>query len=149
MVSDEELSAAVEDARKALAGRGYATDVTPEEVRRWFEIPFPGADIKLDQLVKHRWLVVHELVEVEEAKREGWMPTADPERNRRESYARHLTATEIELDLAMRAGDRGHVEWRVDHIADWMADPLNPADQMARSEALESRVREWLRSRGA
>lgn len=146
--SRERFEAAVAEARALLARRGYAVRGDPEELMAWLRTETPYPNPSPADLLDTPLLVVHELVEIEEAKRMGLRITNDViVRNLERINDAHLRAAEVELDVAMREGEEEYVRSRALDLAGWCEDPLLTASQRRAYEAFLDRVEAWLRDR--
>jgi len=120
----EELREAVDAARRLLKAQGRECSTTPAELKAWFEAETPYDDISLEEVLRNPYLVVHELVEVEEVRRKGLVLGKRTIVDNLEGVDEaHLVATRLELRCAYAEGDSGHIRSRIPDIVAWMDDP--------------------------
>ncbi len=105
-----------------------ADDVTPQELLEYFSGDTPSDDkTTISDVIKHRWLLLHELVELKHLKLRGF---AISHRlvwdNYQEVLEAHIAATAIELKMASQHGDQEWASKRVELIPSWLEDPDMP-----------------------
>ena len=119
-----ELRDAVDAAKRLLKAQGRECSTTPAELTAWFEAETPYDDVSLEEVLKNPYLVVHELVEIEEVRRKGLVigkrTIVD---NLEKVDEAHLVATRLELECAYAQGDSGHIRSRIPDIVAWLDDP--------------------------
>ncbi len=146
--SRERFETAVAAGNALLARHGFPQRGTAEELSAWLrtDTPYPNPDPS--DLLDTPFLVVHEIVEIDEAKRRGLRITRDVIlRNMEAINDAHLTAAEAELRIAASEGDRGHVTSRLADLRSWCEDPLLTSAQRERYLAFRDRVADWLAKR--
>ncbi|MBN1329731.1 MAG: hypothetical protein JXA54_09685 [Candidatus Heimdallarchaeota archaeon] len=105
-----------------------------QELQAYFEGEAPSGDsITLDMVLQSKWLIIHELIEITELKKQGFTISSElllkcPE----EVFNAHLIATEWELDLATKEGDHKWVQQRLKDIQNWLEDPSLKIEFFAR-----------------
>lgn len=130
-----------------LARCGYAYRGTASELRTWLQTDTPYPNPAPADLLDTTFLVVHEIVEIAEAKRMGLRITEDViVRNMEKINDAHLVAAEVELRVAASERDVRYVEARLVDLTSWCEDPLLTDAQRAAYESLRSRVRRWLQT---
>jgi hypothetical protein len=140
---------AFNDAQKLLNDCSYSFDVTVRDLKEYSRADtfYPSA-ISWNQILQNRLIVVHEIVEIAELKRMGLRITRDViVRNIEHVYHAHLKATEIELEIAIAAGDYDHIAERLNVIDDWNNDPMVPASLKKDYERLSIRAKQLLSGR--
>jgi competence protein ComEA len=144
-MAEADVETAVSKARQALAENGYACSVSPEDLRKYFEADTPYEGPSLEEIIKNDFLVIHELVEIDEIMRKGLKLTKDVIlANMDTIYEVHLKAAEVELEMAYRAGDLDHIRSRLQDIRNWLEDPLLPAPLTETCEKLYRKVNGYL-----
>ncbi|HII41493.1 MAG TPA: hypothetical protein HA326_09820 [Thermoplasmata archaeon] len=142
----ERFEAAVAEGNALLTRYGYPQRGTAEELSAWLhtDTPYPNPDPA--DLLGVPFLVVHEIVEIDETKRRGLRITQDViVRNMEIINDAHLTAAEIELRIAAAERKLPYVASRFADLESWCEDPLLTEDQKARYESFRERVSGWLR----
>ena len=115
----------IKNAKEILEKYGYICDVSVEDLKKYFEADTIYSDIRLDEVLKHPLLLIHEIVEINEVKRMGLKLTKDVIiKNHEVVDEAHLTAAEIELEIAKEIGDYKHIKYRLKHVRSWCEDPL-------------------------
>ena len=115
------------EAMDILKRHGFHPSTRKEELVTWFECDTPNPDIGLDIVMRNRYLLVHELVEIDEVKRKGLKLTKDVIiKNPAIVDAAHLRAAEVEIEIAEKERDYSHIQWRYSHIKGWSEDPNVP-----------------------
>ncbi|HUV61662.1 MAG TPA: hypothetical protein VMW71_05790 [Thermoplasmata archaeon] len=124
MTKSSEVNLAVEEAKQLLSDHGYNCTATAEDLQRWFEADTPfDEDFGLDEVLKNRLIVVHELVEIENVKRMGLTLTKDViVKNLEKVDNAHMIAAEVELRLAASMKDVKHLRDRLENIRMWSED---------------------------
>ncbi len=144
----ERFDAAVARGNALLARHGFMQRRTADELRAWLQTDTPYPNPDPGDLLDSRFLVVHEIVEIDEAKRRGLRITQDViVRNMETINDAHLTAAVVELRLAAAEGDLAHVESRFADLESWCEDPLLTASQRRAYLEFRERVSRWLERR--
>lgn len=136
---------AVAEGNTLLARHGYPERGTAEDLEAWLrtDTPYPNPDPA--DLLDSPFLVVHEIVEISEAKRRGLRITKDViVRNMETINDAHLAASEAELRIAAATGQVEYVESRSADLESWCEDPLLTPSQRAAYGAFRDRVATWL-----
>lgn len=137
----------IREAAERLRGFGYESKlISPREFYDYMTGETPTGDITtLEDVLANEYLIIHEVVEISELKRMG-VPI-----NKRtvvefhpRVYEAHLTATEYELDYAVRKGDYAWLKNRLDLAKSWLADEYMPKELIPRYMALIRRFSEHL-----
>ena len=139
------FEAAVGAGNALLARSGFRERGRADELEAWLQTdtPYPNPDPA--DLLDSPFLVVHEIVEIAEAKRMGLRITKDViVRNMEAINDAHLVAAEAELAIAAAEGDVAYVDSRNADLRSWCDDPLLTASQKAAYEALRDRIGTWL-----
>ncbi len=135
-------------AGNALLGRhGFEQRGTAAELEAWLQTDTPYPNPEPSDLLDTPYLVVHEIVEIDSAKRFGLTITkAVIVRNLAAINDAHLEATKVELRIAAAEGDRGYVESRFADLLAWCDDPLLTQAQRRVYATFRDRVARWLES---
>ncbi|TFG12532.1 hypothetical protein EU537_08905 [Candidatus Thorarchaeota archaeon] len=101
-----------------------ADDVAPQELVEYFSAPTPTEDTTtLHDVVSHRWLFLHEMVELKHLKLKGYEISSSLVWDHEEAVlGAHVAATAVELKLALKHDDREWVRKRVKLIPSWLED---------------------------
>lgn len=137
----ERFEAAVATGNGLLAKHGYAERGTAEELEAWLrtDTPYPNPDP--GDLLGSPYLVVHEIVEIAEAKRRGLGITKDVIVRHMETINdAHLVAAKAELRIAAAEGALDHVRSRFADLRTWCEDPLLTPVQRGAYEAFRTQV---------
>lgn len=114
----------MDEAKALLSQHGITCSVSLGDLKDYFEADTPYPDSSLDEVLSNRFLVVHELVEIDEVKRMGLQITKDViVKHLNEVDDAHLKATRIELMLAAEQRDIEHLKSRYQDIQRWSVDP--------------------------
>lgn len=137
-MDESQLERAVQQARDALADTGYLANAELGELHAYFEAETIQDDvITMDEVFRNPFLLMHELVEITEIKRQGLELRRDViVENSEIVYDSHMKAAEIELRLAEKAGNREHLRRRLKDVRNWCEDPLLPLPWKHRCEEL-------------
>ncbi len=128
-----------------LARHGFAARGTAGELRDWLQTDTPYPNPEPDDLLNSPFLVVHEIVEIDEAKRRGLRITKDViVRNMETINDAHLAAAQVELRIAAAEGAVAYVESRLADLRGWCEDPLLTLAQRSAHEAFRDRVARWV-----
>lgn len=104
---------------------GYPIEeIYAQELIDYFEGEAPSGDTTtLDDILQSKWLLIHEIIELNELKKMGFKISADLLFSESAKvYQAHLTATEWELTLAFEAKDFSWIATRLIHIKSWLED---------------------------
>ncbi len=146
------FEAAVAAGIALLERHGFPQRGTAAELEAWLQTDTPYPNPEPDDLLDSPFLVVHEIVEIDAAKRRGLTITKDViVRNMVAINDAHLEAAEVEFRIAAAEGDRRYVEGRFADLRAWCDDPLLTEDQRRAYSAFYDRVARWLeaQTRGA
>lgn len=134
-------------AKKQLAKLEYVCKITTDNLIRYFQTDTFYQDLDLSDILKNRWLVIHELVEIQEIKRMRIRITKKfgLKYNDRIDKA-HIIATEMEIEAAGLSGDIEHIRKRFRNIKGWLDDPSTPSDDKKRIRILYLKVKQILKN---
>lgn len=139
------LEAAVAEGNALLARHGFRYRGRAEELEAWLHTDTPYPNPEPADLLESRYLVVHEIVEIAEAKRMGLRITRDViVRNMEAINDAHLVAAQAELRIAAAEGDLSYVRSRFEDLRHWCEDPLLAPRQKGAYEAFRDRVATWV-----
>ena len=128
-----------------LARHGHPARGTAEDLRAWLRTDTPYPNPEPGDLLASPFLVVHEIVEIAEAKRRGLRITRDVIiRNMVTINDAHLVAAQAEFDIARKEGDTAHLALRFADLRSWCEDPLLTPVQKAAYERFRDIVQGWL-----
>jgi hypothetical protein len=145
MVSMKEVEAAVDSAKGMLSESGIDLDVTADQLWEYFETDLPVPDISLGDVILNPFLVVHELVEIDEVLKMGLAITKYViVRNPEKVDDAHLTAARIELMVAERFRATEHIRDRIGNIEKWTVDETLSEDRKTEYRRLLADAREAL-----
>ena len=101
------------------------TVIQAEELIAYFEGDAPSGDnTTLDIVLQSKWLLIHELVEINELKQQGFTISSDLlVSNPVEVFQAHLVATEWEFQLATKNDATEWIQKRLLDIRSWLEDP--------------------------
>ena len=118
----------VNNAKQTLKKYNLDVDVTPEDLISYFQATlFEEDTISLNDILENTFLLIHELVEINELKKRGLRITKDVIiKNVDTVYEAHLIATNVELSVAYDSGALQYIEDRMKDIKSWLEDPLLP-----------------------
>lgn len=123
MASDEQIGEAVDHAKGLLRKDGIICNTSVADLKAWFEADTPFEDSCLDDIIGNPFLVIHELVEIDEVLKKGLQigkrTIVD---NLEKVDEAHLKAATIELWIAFTLGDREHISSRLPDIKRWIED---------------------------
>jgi len=99
--------------------------VKAEELISYFEGDAPSGDTTtLQQVLKTKWLLIHEIVEISELKKMDFRISFDLLiSNPTEVFQAHLVATEWEFHLAKKEGANIWIRKRLKNVKSWLNDP--------------------------
>jgi len=146
MVRSPEVDQAVGEAKQLLRDHGYDCNTTAEDLVRWFEADTPFDEgFGLDEVLKDRLILVHELVEIENVKEKGIALTRDViVKNLENVDDAHMIATEIELSLAASMKDVEHLRDRLENIRMWSEDDTVTPENKEKYRRMHSETLEFL-----
>ncbi|MHA1127228.1 MAG: hypothetical protein ACTSO7_17890 [Candidatus Heimdallarchaeota archaeon] len=124
--SNEELQEKIDSVKRILQENNYAIgDIFASELIAYFEGEAPSGDvISLQDILNSSWLLIHELVEINELKKKGLEISSKLLFTHSEVvFETHLIATEWELKLAAKGDDLDHVKNRIKDVKTWLEDP--------------------------
>lgn len=123
MASNEQIREAVDQAKSLLRKHDLICTTSIADLKAWFEAETPFENSNLDEVIRNRFFVIHELVEIEEVRKMGLQigkrTIVD---NLDKVDVAHLRATRVELMVALSLGDREHIAGRLPDIEMWIAD---------------------------
>ena len=141
MPADARVEAALAEGLNTLRSHGHFCDVSVQDFRRWFRAETPYPDITMEDVVRNPFLVVHEIVEIDEVKKNGLGLEKDVIINNLERVDRaHLKAAKIEIDVALAARNRKHISERLKDIRAWSKDPLTGPEMRREYSELANRA---------
>ncbi len=146
-VDINELSLAMEKAKDYLKSNDIDTEtVTPEDMIAFFNGEAPSGDTTtLRDLVRQRWLMIHEIIEVSELKRRQLSVSVMTLRDcSREAHECHLIATRTEFRLARQENDSEWLRMRVALIRSWQDDDGMTDEMWVMYLDLEREFKEYL-----
>lgn len=136
---------AVEAGNALLTAHGYAYRGTASDLSEWLQTDTPYPNPSPAELLDTVYLVVHEIVEIAEAKRMGLGIAKDViVRNMERINDAHLIAADVELRVAASEGDVRYVSERQADLRSWCEDPLLTGPQRTAYASLRERVDRWL-----
>ena len=100
-------------------------NISAKELIAYFEGDAPSGDVTtLQDILNSKWLLIHELVEINELKKKGLEISSKLLFTHAESvFETHLIATEWELKLANEKKDADWIKRRLKDIETWLEDP--------------------------
>ncbi len=136
-VDRSQLVRAMEAAEGVLESLGKRCNVSPDELIAWFETDTQYPDITLGEVLRSPWLVIHEIVEVDEVKRKGLTIAKNTIlRNPAIVDEAHFTAAVVELRAAIDGKDSAYLRARIEDVRRWAKDPLVPPEMKKRYQSL-------------
>lgn len=124
MASDEQIREAVDHAKALLEKQGRVCRTSVADLKAWFNADTPFEDSCLDDIIGNPYLVIHELVEVDEVLEMGLKIGKNTiVDNIQKVDEAHLKATTVELLTAFINGDGAHISSRLPDIQRWIDDP--------------------------
>lgn len=145
MVTREDIDAAVDKAKDLLLECGLSVDTTTDELIDWFATELPQADIELGEVVLNPLLVVHELVEIDEMLKMGFVLTKDVIiKNPDKVDDAHLIAAKIEMKIARDIGAAEHIRDRIKDIERWCGEKALPESRRAEYRLLLTTTKGYL-----
>lgn len=99
--------------------------IKAEELIAYFEGDAPSGDTTtLEQVLQSKWLLVHELVEISELKKQGYTIIFDLLVSKPTVvFQAHLIATDWEFQLARKEADNEWIKKRLNDVKNWSEDP--------------------------
>lgn len=99
--------------------------IKAEELITYFEGDAPSGDTTtLEQVLQSKWLLVHELVEISELKKQGYTIAFDLLVSKPTVvFQAHLIATDWEFQLARKEADNEWIRKRLNDVKNWLDDP--------------------------
>jgi hypothetical protein len=145
MVTLDEVEKAVENAKEMLSECGIDLEVTADQLWEYFETDLPVPDIELGDVIVNPFLVVHELVEIDEIVRMGLAITKDVVMKHPDEIDRaHLKAARVELMVAKACAAEEHTRALVGAIERWCVDEAVTQSRREEYRKLLSEAREAL-----
>ncbi len=113
-------------------------EIYAQELIDYFEGEAPSGDtITLDDVLQSKWLLIHEIIELNELKKMGLKISASLLFSESEKVNQaHLIATEWKLALAFDAKDFSWIATRLVHIKSWLEDSSISKDSSDRCKAM-------------
>jgi len=121
-----------------LAFNYHPLPIIAKELAAYFEGEAPSGDsITLEMVLQSKWLLLHELVELSELKKQGFTITAEllfshPE----EVFRAHLIATAWELKIADKEGDDLWIQKRLQDVQHWLEESTLKQDLKEKCQQL-------------
>lgn len=102
----------------------FPLKITANELLDYFKGDTPSGDtITLEMVLDSKWLLIHEIVELSELKKEGFEINSDILfTNPKEVFEAHLIATEWEIHFANKENDHQWIKRRRKDIQNWLDD---------------------------
>ncbi len=124
-LNDSEIQERLEKAKETLKEHGYLCDVSAREVKKYLQADTYYETLSMDDILKDPYLVIHEVVEVNEILKRGLKITKDVIiKNYEKVMEAHLTAAEVELEISKKMGNYENIETKIKYIKGWEEDPL-------------------------
>lgn len=140
------VPASLKTSHRLLRAYGYDYSVSPRELVAWLKTDTPYPNPTNEALLENDYLVVHEIVEIVEAKRMGLKITKDViVKNIERINDAHLTAAMVEFDVAVKEGAFDHLRSRLRDLTGWCEDPLLTQDQRTRYNTFRTRMKRLVR----
>ncbi|HKZ89878.1 MAG TPA: hypothetical protein VJ300_06445 [Thermoplasmata archaeon] len=137
MPSARSVSEALRRAERLLRACGYSSHATTKDFVAWLQTDTPYPNPTPHALLENPFLVVHEIVEIEEVKRRGLRITRDViVRNLKAVDIAHARAAEVELEVAKVHGAFDHLRERLEDVRGWSLDPVVTPAQKKRYRSL-------------
>lgn len=137
MISREEIKQKVAEAKRLLKEINYESTATVDDLIAYYSADTFYEDLSLEKVLENIFLVVHELVEINEIKHQGLKITKDVIiKNHEKIYEAHLIATEKELEVAFRQGVIQHILNRKRDVESWLNDPYLPKHLVKKVEKI-------------
>lgn len=124
-LKDSEIEERLEKAKETLKEHGYLCEVSAREVKKYLQADTYYETLSMDDILKDPFLVIHEVVEVNEILKRGLKITKDViTKNYEKVMEAHLTAAEVELEISKKMGNYENIETKIRYIKGWEEDPL-------------------------
>ena len=141
----ERFEAAAAAGNRLLERHAFPQRGSAQELEAWLQTDTPYPNPDPGDLLDSPFLVIHELVEIDEAKRRGLRITKDViVRNMETINDAHRVAAEVELRIAASERDVAYVESRFADLRSWCDDPVLTSSQRESYLAFRDRVSGWL-----
>lgn len=124
--SAKEIQEKINVVKEVLLKTNYEIGVIKaQELIDYFKGDAPSGDMTtLEDILNSEWLLIHELVEINELKKRGFEISAKLLYTHADDvFIAHLIATELELSLAREAGNFDWIKRRINDIKNWIEDP--------------------------
>ncbi len=124
-MSIDKIEDAVDEYSDLLKEAGIeANDVKPQELVDYFSgTPPTGDTTTLHDVVSHKWLFLHEMVELKHLKLKGHEISTSLLWDAQEDVlGAHIAATAVELKLALKHDNREWIRKRVKSVSSWLED---------------------------
>lgn len=108
------------------------------ELIAYFDGDAPSGDsITLEMVFQSKWLLIHELVEISELKKQGLLISSELLVTKPLLvFDAHLIATEWEFSLALQESSNDWIKKRLKDVRGWLEDPSLPLYQSAKCQKL-------------
>ncbi len=118
----------IEPLREEIKMHGMENCVTPEEILEYLNADtYENDSYTLNSILKNKYLILHEILEVCCIKKRGVDISKDVILNHRELvYECHLEAIDRELEYARKMDDREWIRARVKDMESYLDDPYLP-----------------------
>ncbi len=128
----------LEEASKKLKERGYTSHyISPREFYDYMTGEIPTGDtITILDVLDNEYLMIHEVVEINELKKKGVPINKQTVLMIHPNYETHYTATEYELEYALDKQDFEWLKVRINHAKSWLEDPDMPQHLIPKCEAI-------------
>ncbi|MBU1915115.1 MAG: hypothetical protein ABIE25_04705 [Thermoplasmatota archaeon] len=146
MTNAVDIERAVSEGLETLRSHGHFCDGSAADLELWFCADTPYPDIGIEDVIRNPFLVVHEIVEIDEVKKMGLdIGRKDVIISNMELVDRaHLKAAQIEMEIAYAMKNRAHLAERVQHIIKWSKDALVESEMRTRYAELHQEVKRML-----
>jgi len=146
MTNAVDIERAVSEGLETLRSHGHFCDVSAADLELWFCADTPYPDIGIEDVIRNPFLVVHEIVEIDEVKKMGLdIGRKDVIISDMELVDRaHLKAAQIEIEIAYATKNRAHLAERIHDIGNWSKDPLVEPEMRARYAKMHHEARRML-----
>ncbi|NHJ06148.1 MAG: hypothetical protein EAX90_15075 [Candidatus Heimdallarchaeota archaeon] len=113
-------------------------EIYAHELIAYFEGDAPSGDsITLEMVLESRWLLIHEIIEINELKKHKLLISSELLVTKPLLvFHAHLIATEWEFSLALHEGSNKWVKRRLNDVRTWLEDPSLPLDLSAKYQEL-------------
>ncbi len=127
-----------------LAENNYpVVEIQAEELIAYFEGEAPSGDTTtLKDVLQSKWLLIHEIVELCELKKTGYIITSDllvsiP----KIVFQAHLIATEWEFKIALKNKAKDWIKKRLEDVKNWLEDPTLQPESIIKCQELIEKYR--------